>query len=218
MHGTAFSNTPHILLSSTKIDFGKANLNTPVDSILTLTAGTNADLKIINVQFTGTSGGFTFKNNLPTFPLTIPAGKSRELAIRFTPTAAKIYDDTVKITSNAEGDAANTSIVALHGEGLDASAVSTEDQVMSGLRVSAIPNPFTGNVTISVSVMEEFPARVKINIIDVSGNEVLDLGEKDYQPGNYSTQIDLEKLSSGKYLIIAKTAHDILRFPLVKVR
>ena len=217
LHGAAISLTPHIILSSGAIDFGKPQVAASVDSTVTITAGSNADLTVTAIDLTNASGVFTLKN-LPTIPFSIAAGKKRTFGISFKPIDAKVYDGTLVITSNAEGETAHKSPVTLHGEGMAASAVSPKDQTPIGLEVTAVPNPFIQGITVSVTVSGNSPERVRITIVDIHGTVVMDRSEAIFEPGNHTITFDTQTLSSGTYWIVAQTAQGILSTPIVKAR
>jgi len=217
LHGSAISITPHILLSSTMIDYGIVHLNTSIDSTLTISAGLNADLKITNIQLSDHSGVFLLRN-MPSFPVTVSAGKNLKLGISFKPSAAKMYDETVTITSDAENEISHNSSIALHGLGSSSAVAASDIRSSFAVELQALPNPFRENVALSLKVNGINSEALKISLIDVLGNTVLDLGESRYEPGNHTLRIETEKLCSGKYWIVAKTSYDVLRISVVKIK
>jgi hypothetical protein len=63
------------------------------------------------------------------------------------------------------------------------------------------PNPFNGRLTVGFNLSEE--AKVKIALYDLSGRNVMTIGEKDYTLGAHQISIDAGQLPSGLYILKA---------------
>lgn len=74
---------PRIRLGTSLLDFGNVNLCTQVDKTLMIYNDGNAPLIINNIAHTSGSNDFSYVS--PSLPISIPAGSSKEITIRFSP-------------------------------------------------------------------------------------------------------------------------------------
>ncbi len=215
LQGSAISLTPHLSLSSMSIGFGTIKTGTAIDSILTITAGANVAVEISNILFSAVGGVFALKN-APTFPLSIAAGKSQKFTITFKPIAAQHYNDTLIITSNAEGDASHTTKVVLQGEGSNTDDVAIDNTKPMAIALTASPNPFLANLSVDITNNNYTSKELEIRIIDELGKTIIPLGRVTYVPGRHTIDVNAEHLSPGKYWVIATTAGQLISIPLIK--
>ena len=77
----------------------------------------------------------------------------------------------------------------------------------SGIRVSAQPNPFTGETEFRFSISH--PEHVSLRVYDGLGREVARLIEKElYSPGRYAIEFQAGDLPAGTYIVELQTLND----------
>ena len=77
----------------------------------------------------------------------------------------------------------------------------------SGIRVSAQPNPFTGETEFRFSISRR--EHVTLKVYDGLGREVARLIEKElYDPGRYAVEFQAGELPSGQYIVELQTLND----------
>ena len=123
------------------------------------------------------------------------------ISLEFTPTEAKEYTAELVINSNAKNDADYT--VSLVGNG----TVSVRDGIAgleSRFTVSAGPNPFVDQTSLTYNVAGQTGSNVEIDLIDAAGNIVRnDIVNEFAAPGEYKVDLNSAGLSSGTYYVIA---------------
>ena len=102
-------------LSTSNLNFGDVNLNTPTNLSVTLTSSGTAPLTISSAALSGSA--FTMAG--ATFPVTLNPGQSATLQVTFDPTAAGAMTGSITISSNATANP--TATISLSGTG-DATA------------------------------------------------------------------------------------------------
>lgn len=208
--GDAEPDGPSISLSSTSIDFG--NTDTPVTETVTVTNTGDEDLVVSNMQIDG-DGEFSVPMGNP---VTIePGGEPYDIEITYTPGDAGENTADLVLTTN---DQENTEVtISLVGN----STVSVNDGiagVSDKFTMSVGPNPVTSyaNVTYSVNTIDA--VKVDIDLIDVSGNKVMDVVNATKVTGEYKVQINSDNLSSGTYYLISNTNGVNAQLPVVIVK
>ncbi|MCF7906979.1 T9SS type A sorting domain-containing protein [Patescibacteria group bacterium] len=156
----SITGTPVIEIDSNPINFGQ------------VLVGSDSTVSI----FISNSGNGTLEGQVSTeTPFSIdpenflisPQGNDKEIFITFSPTSTGFFDKILLIQSN---DPENPEIeILLSGEGVDFNSVT--DPVLNIASVSAYPNPFNSELTISFSMYEVRP-RTLITIYNIKGQVV----------------------------------------------
>ncbi|MBU0692675.1 choice-of-anchor D domain-containing protein, partial [bacterium] len=117
---------PMIALSTDSLGFGEVEVGNAADSIFTISNSGLWELTINSMSFSsGTVFGFLPE---PSLPLTIPPSSSEQFPIRFQPTNAVQYNDTLMIAHDAGGPIA----VELTGRGVQADISVSPDTIAFG--------------------------------------------------------------------------------------
>jgi hypothetical protein len=100
--------------------------------------------------------------------LIYPQANEKEILVTFSPTASGMFEESLLVTSN---DPENPEIeILLSGEGVSLNSVT--DPVLKIISVSAYPNPFNSELTISFSLAQVGPRQVKILIYNIKGQVI----------------------------------------------
>jgi hypothetical protein len=81
------------------------------------------------------------------------------------------------------------------------------------LDINIYPNPFYEQTTILFSVPEK--ERVVIRIFDVSGNEIAQLTDKQYNAGRHKLIFSSEGLAKGLYICVINTKKSVFYRKLI---
>ncbi len=124
-------------------DFGNVNLLSSGTNKFVIQNTGNATLSVSGINFSGTNSADFSLVNPPSFPLSIGAGSSQTISVKFTPTAAGSRLATFNISSNDFDEA--TYDVALAGNGVCASpSIPT-------LSASSLSNCGTKSTSLNIS-------------------------------------------------------------------
>jgi len=130
------SSAPQLTVSSTSLAFGSVTVNTSSTKTLTLTSSGTSALTINSAAITGT--GFTVSG--ASFPLTLNAGQSATLSVKFAPTKTGAASGQITISSNST--TGSSVAVALSGTGV---AVTSSHEVdLYWNPPSSSPDPVAG--------------------------------------------------------------------------
>jgi hypothetical protein len=132
---------PVINVTPNTIDFGTVNVSQSSTRTVTITNAGGAPLVITAIG--DPTGPFTIINK-PALPVTIQPGQSIQLSVRFTPTAATVFLNSLTITSNDPGQPVAT--VTLIGQG---AGVPVPDIQVNKLLIEFPSGP--GSTTVQVS-------------------------------------------------------------------
>jgi hypothetical protein len=132
---------PVINVTPNTIDFGTVNVSQSSTRTVTITNAGGAPLVITAIG--DPTGPFTITNK-PALPVTIQPGQSIQLSVRFAPTAATVFLNSLTITSNDPGQPVAT--VTLIGQG---AGVPVPDIQVNKLLIEFPSGP--GSTTVQVS-------------------------------------------------------------------
>lgn len=104
---------PEITVAPTNLDYGDVEINTSSDLTVAVTNDGTADLNVSSL--TSTNGTFTVES--PTAPVTITAGNSEVVTVRFSPTAVGAQSGDLEIASDDADEP--LVIVSLDGNGVE---------------------------------------------------------------------------------------------------
>lgn len=130
--GSQSNSAPSLGVSPTALNFGNVNVGKDSSLTGTLTAG-NGDVTISSASWSG--AGYSVTGI--TFPMTLPAGKSANFTVTFTPGASGISSGSVTFTSDASDSSLSQTF---NGDG------SVPGQPGSGHSVALSWTPSTSSV------------------------------------------------------------------------
>ncbi|HET6177946.1 MAG TPA: choice-of-anchor D domain-containing protein, partial [Candidatus Sulfotelmatobacter sp.] len=149
--------TGSLTLSGGSIDFGKVAVG--ASKTLTVTA-TNSETQSVTISGTAVSSKY-FTLIAPSIPVTIPAGQSATVSVKFTPNAVGTFTANMSVASDATNDTASLSLLGTGtAQGQLGLSPSSEDfgSVVVGTQQ-----------TQAVVLSNEGAAPVNISQIDISG-------------------------------------------------
>lgn len=204
--------------SSEKLDFGQVSESKELSVVLTNT-GTK-EMTVKSIEFVGGENAkFATKGFKPnTFIGTATANKKLPVTIVFTPGGSGLFGTKMIVKSEFAGGGTDEFTIDAVGEGI-ATGVN-EDGAVSGiiLTASAQPNPTATVSSISYTVGGNTPQTVAINVVDMTGREMLNLGSNTMSPGKYNASIDAAKLPAGAYYVVLRCAAETITLPFTIVR
>ena len=130
------SPNPKLTVSSTSLAFGSVTVNASSTKTLTLTSSGTSALTINSVAITGT--GFTASG--ATFPLTLNAGQSTTLSVKFAPTKTGAVSGQLTISSNST----TGSSVAVPLSGTGVTTTSSHEVDLYWNAPGSSPDPVAG--------------------------------------------------------------------------
>lgn len=183
----------------------------------TLTNTGTKTLTIQSIQFTGANQssmsliGFTPGTQLaPNAQLII--------TVKLTPTMGGKYSAQLVATSDVEGGGKDVFTQELLADFM-ADGVN-DDGTVSGtiLKVSAQPNPAGTTSTLNYIIGGSTTQTVDIRVVDMTGQEALNLGTMTREPGTYTAKLDASALPAGIYHVVVRCAAETIALPLTVVR
>lgn len=192
--GTFTIAVPLITASADSLDFGEVGTGqTGMDTLRIFNHGTGAlDVTSITID----SAAFSVSRT----SLSIPAGGSDTISVRFAPTALRPYAATLTLTSNALGGAL---VVALSGEGVSPVFADEPASPLTFALSQNYPNPF--NPATVVSYQLPASGMVTLKVVDMLGREVATLVNEEQPAGTYEVPWNAEGFASGVYFYTLRT-------------
>jgi hypothetical protein len=169
------------------------------DSVVTtfmLLNNSSQDEFITITEFFHKDSSFKIQHEVP---FVLPAQGSEQIEVRFKPSTAGFYIDTLHIRSDTDTRRI-AQILILSGT---ADTVS-ENEIVYGFKLEQnYPNPFNSTAIIIYEIAElKF---VTLRVYDVLGNEIATLVNEEKPPGNYKAEFDASLLPSGIYFYRIET-------------
>lgn len=176
-------------------DFGSVNIVTPATKVYTIHNAGPGALTLTGITITGTNASEFTLVNAPSFPLTIAAGSSQDITVRFTPTTTGVRAAKMKVVSNDIDEAAYD--FALQGQGTTATAVESPLAGASSLKI--YPNP-AGDMT-NITMTLDKDERITVTVYDAQGKEVIAPVEKNVMAGEFQYTLTTAQLKNGIYYV-----------------
>lgn len=189
-----------------KLDFEKVVEDASKELCVTLTNTSSVDITIDNATIDGTDKAlFTI---VSTTPISIAAGATAEVCVKFAPGSEGAKDAVLNILSSTGGN----SSLALVGTGDKSVSVEDGDDVSRTLAV--YPNPATDNVTVRLANSNI----LGVDVVDVTGMRVITL-EASSQELRWNTRNASGTLvPTGVYTLVIRMANGITTVPVAIVR
>ncbi|MCX6140962.1 MAG: choice-of-anchor D domain-containing protein [Candidatus Kapabacteria bacterium] len=190
-------------------DYGVVLTDTSAEKCISLTNTSAVSITIEQATFTGAnSGQFSV---ITTLPLTIAAGQSADLCVKFMPGTAGSKSATLNIRSSSGGN----STVALSGVGETPGGVV--DAVDAG--VTAWPNPMTDRVEIRFA--NATPA-MEVTVVGSTGRTVASFSQDGVDAGGTirwnGRDASGASVASGSYTMVIRYGGNAVSLPISIVR
>ena len=199
--------TPSI---SDATDFGSASTTTSVAKSFTIQNTGSANLSVTAIGFTGTNASeFTLISG-PTLPLTITAGNSETINVKFAPLAIGTRTSTITITNSDSDEGAYD--FSLQGT---ATAVNGVQSSSDNSYIKLYPNP-TGDLA-TISMLLEKAEMLTLKVLDLEGKVVLETIAKQYAIGEQQILLNTATLQGGVYTVEVSSETTITRIKAVVI-
>jgi len=179
-----------LVVMPSSIDFGTVSLDN--DSIIRVWLKNigRASLTINSL----TVAGSEFNYGIFATPITINAGDSASIDLKFTPTLEGSVNGSVSfiLADNTTG-----AMLTMHGVGASSAGVATGNTLDFTLSIS--PNPATTSVTAHISMAQSSDGEIKI--FDLTGHEVVRVPFGLLDQGAHDISLPIERLVSGSYFV-----------------
>jgi hypothetical protein len=169
-----------------KLDISKIEIENDIDTVFKIISG--GDISSIDV-----------------------AG-SEDIVISFIPKAGKEYSGTLRINSNAANNSSLTVSLLGKGIGNSVSEASTNNGLLS---IKVVPNPINENSVVSYNVNGGINQVLDLYIIDNNGSKIVNILSDNVQPGNYNVPLNINKLASGRYMLVGVINGETISVPIV---
>lgn len=142
--------TGTLVISPNPVAFGDVSVGQTLDATFSLVNGNSTPVQITQLNLTGESFSVV---GTSTLPVTIPAGGTSSLSVRFSPAAAGAATGQLTITSNSPAN--GTAVIALSGTGTAATGVSA---ALSALSCSSASITGSGTDACTVTLSAAAPS------------------------------------------------------------
>ncbi|MBU3700085.1 MAG: choice-of-anchor D domain-containing protein, partial [Candidatus Kapabacteria bacterium] len=191
--------------AATSQDFGVTETGKPVEKCMTVTNTSAQEIAIDQASFTGThASDFSM---VTTLPVTIAAGASAELCVKFSPIAVGQRSAQMALRS-ANGGNTNVDL-----SGTAETPGGVVDAAEYGLTVG--PNPARESIEIRFG---RATATMEISLVDASGRAVATMSHDAVEAGSSVRMSSLNNVASGSYMLTVRTGTDIIVVPVSIVR
>lgn len=175
------------------LNFAKTALTMQTDSTFAgvLSNSGTVVAKITDMKIVGSTD---FEIAGPAVPFTVRARESKDIQLRFKPSAAGVQNGKLQITFATTEDPIE---IDLSGEGI-ASGV-TEENSPNGLKLyQNSPNPTNGKTTIAFELPKSEQA--VLEVMDITGKQVAVLANGNVDAGRHEVEINTDTFANGVYV------------------
>lgn len=201
------SNSP-IIANNT--DFGNVDSGKTVTRTFTIQSSGPAALNVTGITLTGANASEFTLVSPPTFPLSIAAGSSQVITVKFAPNAVGLRKAVLNIMSNDFDE--KTYDVAIQGLALNALPSGINTTNLSSA-TTLYPNPTNGDATLAISLKKA--ETLVISVMDIQGNVVIPRIEKQLQAGSQEITLNTSNLANGNYFVLVASSTQALKMKLV---
>lgn len=175
-------------------DFGNVKSGSSKENTFIIQNKGTGALTISAINFGGMNATDFTLSNAPTFPMTVTAGGSQSVTVKFAPSALGVRNATINIVN--DDPAVGTYDFALEGTGVDPTGIAT----ISGLSaIKLFPNPASNSVTLSLMLKKDM--QVSVNVYDIQGKEVMQGVQKMMNAGEQQVTLNTSSLNNGVYFV-----------------
>lgn len=206
------------------IAFGKVQVGESKEMVITLSAGSDADLEISDFSdFSGTFGdnGLTMTglpSSFPETPITIKKGESLTITLKYAPTAVgEIEDARLSIGTNDPNN--EFFLTSISGEATpNTTSVGEVVSANGDFSVTAGPNPFVSTSMVNYTVHGTTAKAVRVSVYNELGQEVAVLANEMVTPGTHTAELNGATLPAGLYHVVMATSGEKVTLPVVRVK
>ncbi len=189
----------------TGIDFGSVETDTTKVKSFDISNVGKKDLVISDMKVTGNDATVYEILDKPTLPLTLTPGNKTTVNVKFAPVTTKFYTAAqIDITSNDEQKPIFN--VALAGKGSKPTSIID----ISAVNPNISPMPVSDVSTIQYFVPDGI-IDVKLSIIDLLGNKVMDIANASTY-GLNTVALNKSNLRSGTYLLLIQLDNEFVQY------
>ncbi|HRP02813.1 MAG TPA: choice-of-anchor D domain-containing protein [Candidatus Kapabacteria bacterium] len=209
---SAAAEGPKVSLSVNSLSFGKVNMGSTSEKVVTIKNTGDAVMNISAITVTGDTKG-VFSLGASSTTKTLAAGASLDVAVTFAPKAGETYNAQLNVKTDAiNGGNLN---VALSGIGEDPSHVG---EIGGKFYLNVSPNPVTSVSNIKYEINNDMPVNLTINLIDAQGNNVGELFNGISGNGVYNLNLNSANYSAGAYYLSVKVDGQLNNVPVIIVK
>jgi len=211
-NSTTITNGDNTPAATDNTDFGSINTGTSVNKTYVVKNDGAGPLWINNMSITGAdAAAFTFTTPA-TFPLTVAAGTTQSVEVKFTAAAAATYNASLKIASN---DLVNgTYLFSMKGTGVTPPPPTGVNNVTGNVAdIKLYPNPTGDEATIAMVLKQS--QLVEVSLFDMNGKKVMPVLRKQLGTGEQQLSISTKNLSDGVYFVQVASNDQTVKVRLV---
>ena len=176
-------------------DFGAVGITTPATKTYTIRNAGPGSLKVTGITISGTNASEFTLVTPPAFPLTIAAGSSQDITVKFAPTTIGARVAKLKVSNNDIDEAAYDFAL----QGLGASATEVESPLVGASTLKLYPNPAGDMTTVTMTLDRD--ERITVTVYDAQGKEVIAPVEKNATIGEFQYVVNTAQLKNGIYYV-----------------
>ncbi|MBC8144396.1 MAG: choice-of-anchor D domain-containing protein [bacterium] len=194
-----------VVVTPTSLSFSSITIGTTADRSFTIRNRTNSPLT--GGVTSPTSGAYMVTTGGGVF--TLAPGEERMVTVRFAPTVAREYRDSVMAGFTNASGTTQTVTISLVGNGGPPAGIDASASRSNGLSISHVaPNPMRESVRIEFATANT--ARVVVEIYDINGAKVATLIDEQRTAGSQSVVWNPSGIASGSYVYRVIAGSDVV--------
>lgn len=193
--------------SGDNTDFGNTATGTSVTKTFVVKNAGPADLTVTGVNISGANAA-QFALDGATFPMTIAAGSTQSIKVKFTPTNVGLHKANLEVKSNDFDESAFN--FAVQGVGLNPADVANTSLEQF---VKLFPNPTRDMATVAISLNE--PKTVSVTVVNMNGKLVAAPIQEQLPSGEQKINVNTSNLPNGNYFVVISAGEEITKVQLV---
>ncbi len=199
-----------VSIDTKQVNFGTVTVSTFGEQELTVSNAGTGELKISSVLIKKDEDS-VFELVDVENGITLAAGASTKIKIKFTPKIEDLYLAELVINTNDPEKPVST--ISLVGEG---EGNSVADEFISNSTLKIMPNPVATTASLVYNFTGTNVTAVDYTLADVTGKTVANLGSAMISAGENNLKFDVSNLSAGKYfLVITANNSAVQQVPVV---
>ncbi len=199
-----YKNITEISTDKKEIDFGYVTVGTDKTEEITIINSGAAELEIYSIQVLYDDYN-VFKVEEIEANTKVAVGESIKVKVSFEPKENDLYISQLAIKSNDPLQAFKSA--SLVGEGEGNSVLSSK---IDKNTLKLMPNPVTDAGMLSFDFSSKEALTCDLQLIDISGQNIKEIGSYLLNSGKNTISIDLSDISSGKYFLLIRSNKSIL--------
>ncbi len=205
-----YGNVGTVSVDTKQVNFGTITVSTYEEKEVTVSNAGTGDLTISSILIKEDDDS-VFELVDVENGITLAAGASTKIKIKFTPKIEDLYLAELVINTNDPEKPVST--VSLVGEG---EGNSVADEFISNSTLKIMPNPVATTASLVYNFTGTNVTAVDYTLADVTGKTVANLGSAMISAGENNLKFDVSNLSAGKYfLVITANNSAVQQVPVV---